>query len=195
MSPKSFNWHNTHQKINPKYYSFIVRSKITDRHYKVRNFAEIKNFAWLWNFLLSLGLSLEVLTGSRSRLQHWQILHHWPRTGYYTLAVICPSHFCRVRITSPSSQSHLKFFRFIVRVMTWSSRIKVESKELSSRFESLVCNLESMSSFTKFHVSSTRFFSMKWRPICHKVVPDKLENGAQHAMKWHPIRKWCPTLF
>jgi len=24
---------------------------------------------------------------------------------------MCPSHFCRVRVTSPSSQSHLKFFR------------------------------------------------------------------------------------
>ena len=35
--------------------------------------------------------------------------------------VMCPSHFCRVRVTSPSSQSHPNFFR--VRVMTWSSRI------------------------------------------------------------------------
>jgi len=29
-----------------------------------------------------------------------------------------------------------------VRVMTWSSRVRVESQELSSHFESLVCKLE-----------------------------------------------------
>ena len=51
-------------------------------------------------------------------------------------AVMCPSHFCRVRVTTPSSQSHLNF----------SSRVRDESRELSSHFESLVCKLESMSS-------------------------------------------------
>jgi len=25
---------------------------------------------------------------------------------------------------------------------------------------------------------------MKWRPTCYKMAPDKIENGAQHAMKW-----------
>jgi len=39
--------------------------------------------------------------------------------------------------------------------MTWSSRVRVESRELLSHFESLVCKLELMSSHTKFHVSST----------------------------------------
>jgi len=28
---------------------------------------------------------------------------------------------------------------------------------------------------------------MTWRPTFHKMAPDKLENGAQHAVKWHPI--------
>jgi len=28
---------------------------------------------------------------------------------------------------------------------------------------------------------------MKWHPTCHKMVHDKFENGAQHAMKWRPI--------
>jgi len=28
---------------------------------------------------------------------------------------------------------------------------------------------------------------MKWRPTTNKMVVDKLENGAQHAIKWHPI--------
>jgi len=49
--------------------------------------------------------------------------------------------------------------------MTWSSRVRVESRELSSHFESLVCKLEPMSSHTKFHVFSTTFSAMKWRPI------------------------------
>ena len=64
--------------------------------------------------------------------------------------------------------------------MTWLSRLRVKSRELSSHFESLDCKLESMSSDTKFHVFSTTF-------SCYEMAPDKLENGAQHAMKWHPI--------
>ena len=57
-------------------------------------------------------------------------------------------------LTSPSSQSHLKFFR-------------VESRELSSHFESLVYKLVSMSSHTKFHVFSTTFF-------CYEMEPNML---------------------
>jgi len=36
--------------------------------------------------------------------------------------------------------------------MTWPSRVRVKSQELSSHFESLICKLESMSSHTKLHV-------------------------------------------
>jgi len=76
-----------------------------------------------------------------------------------------------------SSQSHPKFFR-----------VRVESKELLSRFESLVCKLESKSSHTKFHVFFyDTFFAMKWHTTCHKIAPDKSKNRAQHAMKWRPI--------
>ena len=80
-----------------------------------------------------------------------------------------------------SSQSHKpfesessKFFssRVSVRVMTWSSRIRVESQELSSRFESLVCKLESMSSHRKFLFYIDIFL---------------LWNGTQHAIKWRLI--------
>jgi len=56
--------------------------------------------------------------------------------------------------------------------MTWSSRVRVESCELSSHFESLVCKFESTSSCTKFHVVSTTFF-------CYEMATDKLENCAQ----------------
>jgi len=66
--------------------------------------------------------------------------------------------------------------------MTWSSQSRV-----TRAVESLVCKLESISSHTKFHVFSTTFFPMKWRQTCHKISPDKLENGAQHAIKWRPI--------
>jgi len=63
--------------------------------------------------------------------------------------------------------------------MTWSSRVGVESRELSSHFESLVCNLESMSGHTKFHVFSTSFF-------CYEMAPDKVENCAQcYFNKFH----------
>jgi len=63
--------------------------------------------------------------------------------------------------------------------MTWSSRVRVESQELSSHFESLVCKLESMSSHTKFHIFSTTFFAVKWRPTCYKMVPYMLQNGGR----------------
>jgi len=71
--------------------------------------------------------------------------------------------------------------------MTWSSRVRVESKELSSHVELLVCKLESVPSHTKFHVFLRHFFATKWRPTCHQMASDKLENGAQHDMNWRPI--------
>jgi len=62
-----------------------------------------------------------------------------------------------------SSHSHLEFFR--VRVMIWSSRIRVESPELSNCFESLVCKLESMLGHTKFNVFSMTLFCYEMAPI------------------------------
>ena len=88
------------------------------------------------------------------------------------------------RVTTPSSQSHLKFFR--VESESWHGRVRVESQELSSHFESFVCQLESHE-ISRFCYNT--FFAMIWHPTCHKMAPDKLENGAQHkhAMKWRPI--------
>jgi len=80
------------------------------------------------------------------------------------MAVMCPSHFCRVRVTSPSSQSYIKFFR----VELDSSHDLVES----SHFQSLVCKQESISSHMKFHIFSMTF-------VCYVMTPDKLENCAQ----------------
>jgi len=74
---------------------------------------------------------------------------------YVYETVMCQSHFYRVRVTSPSSQSRARVIRNFVessqsRVMTWSSRVRVESHKWSSHFESLVYKLESMSSHTDF---------------------------------------------
>jgi len=48
--------------------------------------------------------------------------------------------------------------------MTWSSRVNVESQELSSHFESLVFKLESMSSQMKFHIFPMACF-------CYEMAP------------------------
>ena len=123
----------------------------------------------------------------------------------------CPSDFCRVRVTSPSSQSHLNFFEWCLSlVKTWSSQVRVESQELSSHFESLVCKLNSMSSQMKFHIFSMTFYAAaKWRPTFYKMapgklemmpttlyemVPDKLENDAQCFIKFE-CRLFISKLF
>jgi len=46
------------------------------------------------------------------------------------------------------------------RVMTWSSRVRVESQNLSSHFESLVCQPESMSSQMKLNIVIIIFFNI-----------------------------------
>jgi len=44
--------------------------------------------------------------------------------------------------------------------MTWSSRFRVESQNLSSHFESLVCQLESMSSQMKLNIAIIFFLNI-----------------------------------
>jgi len=80
----------------------------------------------------------------------------------------------RVRVTSPSRQGYLNYFRVeSEQVMTWSSRVKVESQELSSHLEWLVCKLVSMSSSCQRRWNWTFFL---WLFL--------LWNGAKHAIKW-----------
>jgi len=74
-----------------------------------------------------------------------------------------------------SSQSHKPF-----ESESWFGRVRVESQKLSSHFESLVCKLDSMSSHMKFHI-------FLWHFLCYGMPLDKLENGAQHAIKHRPI--------
>jgi len=101
---------------------------------------------------------------------HWFCSQHclWLSIWLWCVRVIfveLESQALRVRGESESP----KVFSSRVRVwvMTWSSRVRVESQELSSHFESLVCKLES--SHTKFHIFSTKLFLL-W-------------NGTQHAIK------------
>jgi len=92
---------------------------------------------------------------------------------------MCPSHFCRVRVTRPSSQSHLKFFR--VDSKSRPSLVESESSHKNCRVisslwfaSSTQCRVTRNFTFLLRH-----FFAMKWHPTCHKIVPDKLENVAQ----------------
>jgi len=103
---------------------------------------------------------------------------------------VCSSHFCRVRVTSPSSQSHLKFYW--VRLMPWSSRVRVTRTVKSLR----VIGLHARVNLVSHEIS--RFFydifllwngaqnAINGAPISLKMVPNmawngplKLENGTQ----------------
>jgi len=93
---------------------------------------------------------------------------------------MCPSHFCRVRVTSALSQSHLKFFR--VESETWLGRVESESSH--KNVESFrVIGLQTRVNVESHEIS--HFFLLHF--LCYEMAPDKLENGAQHAIKWRPI--------
>jgi len=72
--------YTTHiKKVIAKLYSFALRRKITEKQYQVRNFAEVRNFAWQEcrsglrpEFLLyaEAGAGVNILGSSRSRSQH-----------------------------------------------------------------------------------------------------------------------------
>ena len=73
---------------------------------------------------------------------------------------------------SDSSQSHLKLFR--VRVMTWSSHKNCRVTSSHWFASSSQCWVTGNFTFSLRH-----FFAMKWHSTCHKMAPDKLENGVQ----------------
>jgi len=85
------------------------------------------------------------------------------------MAVMCPSHFCRVRVTSPSSQS-----RVIQNFLESSHRnCRVTSRNWFA--SSSQCRVT-----WKFTVFLWHFF-MLWNGAQHAMAPDKFENGDQHA--------------
>jgi len=67
-----------------------------------------------------------------------------------------------------------------IRVIIWSSRVRVESQELSSHFKSLVYKLVPMSDQKKFDIFPV-FSAIKWRPTSYKITPYELKNGAQYC--------------
>ena len=83
----------------------------------------------------------------------------------------------RVRLTKPSSHNHRKIFR--VRVVSWVGRVRVESQEESSHFETLVCKRVKVKSNEILHFSYVFF--------CYKMAPNELENGGRK------VTKLCPT--
>jgi len=95
------------------------------------------------------------------------------------LAVMCPSHFCRVRVESDwqaprvrvESESQAprvrvesessKIFSSRVRVMTWSSRVRVESRELSSHENCRVTSSHWFASWSQCRVTRSFTFSLQ----------------------------------
>ena len=94
---------------------------------------------------------------------------------------MCPSHFSRVRLTSPSSQSRVrvieKFFESqseswlgrveSLRVIGLQARVNVESHEISHFFYNI------------FLLWNGAQYVRKWWPTCYEMVLDKLENCAE----------------
>jgi len=69
--------------------------------------------------------------------------------------------------------------------MTWSSQSGVTKTVESLRFIGLQARVM-VESHEISHFFYYIFYATKWRPTCCKMAPDKLENGAQHAIKWRP---------
>jgi len=91
----------------------------------------------------------------------------------------------RVRVTSPSSQIHLKFSR----VESMSSHDLLESSQ--TRFTRTVESLGFLGLQARVKLNFTLFVCLflLWNGAqkCYKMAPGKFDNGAQHAIKWCPI--------
>jgi len=109
---------------------------------------------------------------------------------------MCPSHFWRVRVESKSQalrsrveSESSKIFSNRVRIESWLGRVESESSHKNCRVtsshwfaSSSKCRITRYFTFFLRHC-----FAMKWRPKWYPISPDKLDNSAQHAMKWRPI--------
>ena len=93
-----------------------------------------------------------------------------------------------------SIQSHKPFESESSKIFSSQSRQNhdlVESE--SSHKNSRVATSHWFSSSSQSRVTQNftfflrHFLTMKWRPTCHEMASDKLENGAKHAVKWPPI--------
>jgi len=106
---------------------------------------------------------------------------------------MCLSHFCRVRVTSPSSQSRVRVIQKFFESSQSHDLVESSQSRVTKTVESLrVIGLQARVNVESHEISHFFYdisYAMKWRPICCKMVPDKLENGAQHAIEWCPIGK------
>ena len=126
----------------------------------------------LWAMFSLLTVELAVSCGDALKLLQCSSALNYPCLAYcYDLAVMCLSHFCWLRVTSLSSQSHLKCFR--VRSETSHYFVELTQNRVTrtvDHFEWLVCKLESVSSHVKFHIFPTFF--------CYEMAPKLLKNDA-----------------
>jgi len=67
--------------------------------------------------------------------------------------------------------------------MTWSSQSQVTTTVESLRVIDLQVRVN-VESHEISHFFLWDFYAMKLHPTCCKMVPNKLENGTQHPMKW-----------
>jgi len=99
-------------------------------------------------------------------------------------------------LESELSQSHLNFFESSqsqCHVLVESQSSHKNCRVISSHWFASSSQCRVKRNFTFF---LRHFFAMKWHPTCHKMVPDKLENGAQHAMKlnYDKVSMYCALL-
>jgi len=90
------------------------------------------------------------------------------KLGLTTVSDVSESFF--VESESQALRVRVTYNFFESSHITWSSRVRGESQELSSHFESLVC--ESMSSQMKFHIFSMTF-------LCYEIASNMLYNGTR----------------
>jgi len=92
---------------------------------------------------------------------------------------MCPSHFRRIKVTSPSSQSHIKNFQ--VESESIQDLVESESSHKNCEVTSSCWFASSSQCRVKWNITFFRclFFAMKWHPTCYKMAPEKLQDSAQ----------------
>jgi len=86
-------------------------------------------------------------------------------------AVMCPSYFCLVRVTSPSSQYRFK----VIENFSSQSHGLVESSQ--SRVTRIVESLRVIGLQARVNVESHEISRFFYDIFCHEIAHDTLENG------------------
>ena len=107
------------------------------------------------------------------------LLPHFTSSRRPSTVNCSPSHFCRVRVTSPSSQ--LTFLR----VESEASHDLVESSQ--RRVTRTVESFRVIGVQARVNVESNEILHLSMAFSCYKMAPDETENGAEHATERRPI--------